>query len=102
MTRDERNVFTPRCERRNGDAQREAREHVVLQRRRIPIRRTDEANVRAQRLRFTEALILTATIEHAQEMCLELLGELADLVEEERAAVRFADEAGTLGHSGVR
>ena len=53
----------------------------------IAVRRRDEAHVDADRLDAADALEL-ALLQRAEELHLHLDGDLADLVEEERAAVR--------------
>ena len=52
----------------------------------VAVGRRDEANVDADRLDAADALEL-ALLQRAQELHLHLDGDLADLVEEERAAV---------------
>jgi hypothetical protein len=64
--------------------------------------RREDAYVRADPLVAADALHLVAP-EHAQELRLELDVEVADLVDEERAAVRlFEDTDARLGRTGER
>src|SRR5205807_3248309 len=60
----------------------------------VPIRGRDEANVSLQRGRAAHALVPTL-LQHAQQLGLRGRGELADLVEKQRAAPRQL-EAATL------
>ena len=69
------------------------------------MRRRDHADVDVDRLRLADAPDLAA-IEHAQQLRLEVERELADLVEEQRAAVRGLDQAllvaGGAGEAALR
>ena len=56
----------------------------------------DDADVDVDRLRLADAAHLAA-IEHAQQLRLEVERELADLVEEQRAAVGGLDQALLVG-----
>ena len=53
----------------------------------VAVGRRDHADVDAERLRAADALEL-AELEHAEQLALDLRSDLADLVEEQRAAVR--------------
>ena len=54
--------------------------------------RGDHADVDVDRVRLADAADL-APLEHAQQLRLQVERELADLVEEQRAAVRGLDQA---------
>jgi len=47
-------------------------------------------------------MVLAGAIENAKEACRELVGQLADLVEEQGRAVRLTDEARPLRHPVAR
>src|SRR5262249_56471893 len=69
------------------------------QRRQIAVGGRDDAHVDGGRLRRAEAADLAA-LERAQELDLERGGHLRDLVQEQRAAVGFLEEA-ELGDRGA-
>jgi hypothetical protein len=93
--RDERvDVLRPRAERRHGErnhgepivqvlAERPLRDH----RREVAVRRGGEPDVHLERLRPAEPLDL-ALLEHAEELHLRRGRDVADLVQEQRAALR--------------
>ncbi len=101
MSREQRHVLDARGQRRDLDERREARQEVVLQRGRVAVGRADEAKGRPAGRGLAESLVFAAAIEHPEEVRLLLDGELADLVEEQRASVGLAYEPGPLGHAGV-
>src|SRR5690606_28037016 len=84
------------------DPGREPRPEIGLEVLGGPVRRRDQPEIRAARERLAEALVLAALVEHAQEVDLELPRQLPDLVEEQRAPVRRAEQAGALGAAWVR
>ena len=103
MACEQRDVFAARREGRELHGGNETRPQIVLDHGRIAVGCGNEAKIRTARHRFTQALVLAARVEHAQEMRLRLLDrQLTDLVEEQRSPMGLADEPWTLGHSGVR
>src|SRR6185369_16500066 len=64
---------------------------VVDHGRQDPVRRRDYADVDAERLGRADALDL-AILEHAEQLHLDAERQLADLVQEDRAAVRRLEE----------
>ena len=68
---------------------------LVGKRRQVAIGRRDETRVGAQRARAAEPLEL-ALLEHAKQLRLELERDLADLVEEHRAAIGQLEPADAL------
>ena len=97
---EQRDVFTPVAERRHRDRKDvEPVEQVAAEPalpgflEQIAIGRGDDADVDVDRPRTAEALDL-AVLQHAQELRLELERQLADLVEEERAAIGQLEAAG--------
>src|SRR5665213_716539 len=63
----------------------------------ILVRRRDHAHVHGDRLRAPDA-IDDAILEHAQHLCLRARAHVADLVEEERAAVGLLELARSIGN----
>ena len=95
----ERHVLHAHGERGGLDDVGEPPEKVVLDDGEIPVRGRDDEDIGRLRLRLALAGVLA--LERAEEPRLHLDRQLADLVEEERAASCLADETGTLGHPGV-
>ena len=100
MLDEQRRVAGALTERREADrddvesveeilAERALRDQLLQ----IAVRRCDEADVDAHRLDPADALEL-ALLERAKELHLHLDGDLADLVEEQRAAVRELEASG--------
>ncbi|MFT3776270.1 MAG: hypothetical protein QM820_63810 [Minicystis sp.] len=98
---EEGHVLAARGEGRYGEAQGEARGEVVLQLVDAAVGGGDDAEIDLAAAGLAEAVVLAAAIEDAEEVRLQALGQLADLVEEERGAVGLADEALALGRAGV-
>jgi hypothetical protein len=93
---EQRDVLLARLEAGESDLDREAGEQVVLEGVGFAVGRRDHPHPRAPRPGLAEALVF-AVVHHAQEVGLGVVRELADLVEEERAAVGLADQAVALG-----
>src|SRR5207249_8448713 len=66
---------------------------VGARRRQVAVRRGDDPHVDLHRLAAAHALEL-ALLEHTQELHLRLRGQLPDLVQEDRPAVRELEAAG--------
>jgi hypothetical protein len=62
----------------------------------VAIGRGDDPDIHPARPGLAEALELTL-LQHAQQFCLHGHGHLADLVEEERAAISQVEAAGPVG-----
>jgi outer membrane PBP1 activator LpoA protein len=97
-----RNVFAPLTQRRHFDANHvEAMEQIFAEQAlshslfEILMRRCDDAHVDAHRNLSADAIEL-AFRQHAQQPRLQLRRHVADLVEEQRAAVRLLEAAATL------
>ena len=101
--REQGHVRAAAAQRRHLDADRVEAVHEVLAEAAVlgqvgerPVGRRDDADVHAARGRLADALDL-AGLEHAQQGRLELGREVADLVEEDGAAVGGLEEALLVG-----
>ena len=103
VTHEQRNVAAPFAQRRQRDrkhvqavveiAPEAPAPHLLGQ---IAVGRRDDADVDVDRARTAEAFDLPF-LEHAQQPRLQLERQLADLVEEDRAAVRQLEPADLAG-----
>ncbi len=103
MPREEGDVFRSLSQRRQVDADdidpvikvrtEAARPHLLLE---VPSGGRDDADVHLPRGAVTDAADL-ALLKRAEQLHLQLRRQLADLVEEERAAVRLLEQAGPVG-----
>src|SRR5213594_4982781 len=96
---EERDVLAPLGERRDADRQHlQSVEEVLAEAAlgdrvlEVEVGRRDDAHVRALRLRAAERVVLLR-LQEMEELRLRGMRELADLVEEERAALRAFDLA---------
>ena len=101
VTRDQEEVLRSVVEARDPQAVREAGQEVVLELGRVAVGCGEQADIGAPRPALAEPLVLAA-VHHAQEVGLQARRQLADLVEEQRAAVGLAEQARPLGRAGVR
>src|SRR5213593_4399437 len=99
MMRENRDVLRTSAQRRDVDRHHAetieqvtpkfAALHALLE---VAIRRRDDPDVHLDRARATDALELLL-LEHAQQLRLQIQSHLADLVEQERAAIRALKRA---------
>src|SRR5688572_18372117 len=98
---EQRNVAAPLVESGRVDADGKTREQVGLQLRRIAVRQRQNTQVRALHASIAQPLVLAVAIERAQEVGLLGCGQLADLVEQQRTAIRLPDQTRSLRTAGV-
>jgi hypothetical protein len=99
---EKRHVLAPAVQTSDMNPKREAREEVVLERLWRAVGGGYDAHVARAALRLSQALILSAAVEHAQQVSLCFRRHFANLVEKECAPIGLANEAWALRHPGIR
>ena len=101
LARQQRDVRATLLKRWGVYPQLQARHKIGLEFLRRSVGRRDKPDVDLSGRGISEALILSAIIEHPQEMSLNLAGKLTELVQEQGAAICAPDQARTMRHAGV-
>src|SRR5580658_7670459 len=99
MPDEERDVLPPLPEQWDAYETSESGAKVGTKKGVVAIGRAHNPHVHATRGRIADGTVL-AGVENAQQVCLHFDGAVADLVEEERAAIRAAEEPFACGHPG--
>ena len=100
VNRQQRHVLLPRGQWRHVQPKRKPGQHIVFQNVERPVGRGDQTEVRVPGPGLAEAGVLPR-VQHTEQACLHLDGQLTELVQEQGAAVRLSDQTRARCHSRV-